>query len=129
MKGKETVHSRQPIRVRYVSRLLFLCTALVGLWLPSGAVKATYNANLTGVPVHVSTYDNGSILIKLDNQLTSHPMCDAGFFSIDKTLDPVLINRMLARALAAHAAQQPLLIGYDNTGSCVNGYVRVHRVG
>jgi hypothetical protein len=36
---------------------------------------------------------------------------------------------MLARLLLAKASGEVLNLGYDATGDCAEGYIRVHRVG
>lgn len=103
--------------------------ALVLLLLSDGA-GANYNANLYGVVTDVLTYsDTGRILIKLDNQPSSHPVCSPIYFAIDETLPQERINRMLARALVALTSGAPANIGYDNAGNCAHGYIRAHRVG
>lgn len=92
---------------------------------PAGAV---YNSNLTGTVVMVLTYDAPFILFQLDNQ-PSHPSCNASLFAIGADVDSKQADRMYARLLLAYASGKPVNIGYDGTGNCAVGYIRVHRVG
>ena len=104
----------------------FLMAASLLLVTPASAF---YNANLTGAIVHLLTYDDGRILIKLNNQPTSNGECNAAFFAIDPALDSAIVSRLYARLTLAYTQQTSITIGYDNAGNCVNNYIRVHRVG
>lgn len=92
---------------------------------------AIYNANLSGVITHVTTYaDTDSIYIVLNNQPTSHTgSCNPVSFVIDSSVPLERRKMMLARALAAHATGETINIGFDSTGNCADGYIRAHRVG
>ena len=89
---------------------------------------ATYNANMIGVPLVVSTYDNGAIVFTTSTQPSSHPSCNAAAFAVDPALDPHVIGRMYARLLAAQTSGQSVNIG-DSTGNCVIGFIHVHEIG
>ena len=102
--------------------------ALVVLVVPIAA-NAVYNDNITGIISHVRVYDTGLVLVRLQNQPTSHPACQPGYFAMDTALDPDIRAMMLSRALVARASGQPINIGYDNAGSCAQGYIRLHQIG
>ena len=108
----------------------FVSTSALLVLVFSAAANATYNANLSGVVTDVVTYsDAGVILIRLANQPSSHPACNAQYFAIDQTLPEKLIDRMMARVLTGLASGVPLNIGFDNAGNCAHGYIRIHRIG
>jgi hypothetical protein len=44
-------------------------------------------------------------------------------------MDANAMNRMYARLLTSYAMQQPINIGYDSQGDCVDGYIHVWRIG
>jgi len=91
---------------------------------------ARYDANLTGVSDGVLTYTSGLLLIHLVNQPSSHPACNAIYFAVDPaSLDANAMDRMYARLMTSYAEQQPLNIGYDSQGDCVDGYIHVWRIG
>ncbi len=75
------------------------------------------------------TYTSGLILIRLKNQPSAHPSCKASYFSIATDTQEVAAQRMYSRLLIAYTTKQPVNIGFDNTGTCGNGYMRVYRVG
>jgi len=92
--------------------------------------SADYNANMAGVVTMVATYaDTDSIYIRLNNQLSSHPACNASYFVITTDVPIERRKAMLANLLTARATGEAMNIGYDSTGSCAEGYIRVHRVG
>jgi hypothetical protein len=92
---------------------------------------ATYNANYAGEIEGVYTYaDTDSIYIRLKNQPTSHPGCNPTYFVIDAAGVPLERRKlMFSRLMVAYASSEAVNIGYDNIGSCADGYIRVHRVG
>lgn len=91
---------------------------------------AVYNSNMTGVVTLVATYTEGDyIYFQLSNQPTSHPGCSPAWFVIPEDITPSRRNHALAQLLAARYSQEPLNIGFDATGDCAHGYIRVHRVG
>jgi hypothetical protein len=107
------------------SMTAILCMAL------SSTASATYNSNIGGTPIYVIAYEGGTVLFILDTQPTSNGSCNAGYFEIDlaNNTDAVL-GRMYARLLVAYTQQQPIQIGYDNSGSCgSSGYIHTYRVG
>lgn len=109
------------------AKLLLLGWSLALPWSPA---LADYNANMDGVVTHVLVYSEGDqIYFRLDNQLTSHPACDASLFSIDASTPADRRKMMLARLLLAKATKEPMNVGYDATGNCSHGRIRVHRVG
>ena len=70
------------------------------------------------------------LLIHLVNQLSTHPTCNASYFAVDPgSMDANAMSRMYARLLTSYAMQQPINIGYDSQGDCVDGYIHVWRVG
>jgi hypothetical protein len=114
-------------RATYLSTLLaaVLCVGVMS------TASATYNSNIGGTPISVIAYEGGTVLFVLDNQPTSNGACNAGYFEIDlaNNTDAVL-NRMYARLLVAYTQQQPVQIGYDNSGACgSSGYIHTYRVG
>jgi hypothetical protein len=106
------------------------CFLAVLLLLASDVAQTTYNANITGVVSDVATYEySGQILIRLQNQPTSHPQCSPTYFAIDETTPEAHMDRMVARVLTALATGQPVTIGYDNAGNCAHSFIRIHRIG
>ncbi|MDW6005460.1 hypothetical protein SBX37_21550 [Vibrio mangrovi] len=75
------------------------------------------------------TYTSGLILFRINNQPTSHPTCKSDYFAIATDVKDVAASRMLSRLLVAHTTRAPVTIGFDNSGGCGNGYIRVYRVG
>lgn len=91
---------------------------------------AVYNANLKGVLVEVNVYTDGDyIYLKLANQPSSHPTCNPNYFVISDSVPLERRQMLLSRALSAFASKENVNIGYDSLGDCVNGYMRVHRIG
>jgi hypothetical protein len=110
-------------------KLKVMLAALGALSLPFAA-HATYNANTYGVITNVRVYDDGLVLLTLQNQSTiTHPSCAPAYFAIDRTLDPNIRAMLLSRALVARSSGEVVNIGYDGVGSCANGYIRVHEIG
>lgn len=91
---------------------------------------AAYNANMIGVLKSVMVYTEGSyIYLILDNQPKSHPTCKPNYFVISDSVPQERRQMLLSRLLSAYAMKEKVNIGYDSQGDCVNGYIRVHRVG
>jgi hypothetical protein len=117
-----------------LQRPLTFVGALIAALLSVGVMStasATYNSNMGGTPTSVIAYEGGTVLFILDTQPTSNGACNAGYFEIDlaNNTDAVLA-RMYARLLVAYVQQQPVQIGYDNSGACgSSGYIHVYRVG
>ena len=100
---------------------------LIGVAVP--VARAAYNANMTGTPIDVLTYEGGLILFRLDNQPATHPGCNANYFAIDVALGDASVSRLYARLLVAYSQQQAVNVGYDNAAACVSGYIHVYLVG
>lgn len=100
---------------------------LMGL---SGAVSAAYDANMKGVitDLMVYTYED-TIIIKLNNQPTSHPACNPSHFAIDATVPLDRRQAILSRLLTAYASKENVNIGYDSQGNCAGGFIRMYRAG
>ena len=91
---------------------------------------AVYNDNIIGVLKLVSVYaDSDNIYLALENQPTTHPTCNPGYFVISKTVPQERRNMLLTRLLSAYHSKENVKIGFDNAADCANGYMRVHRVG
>ena len=115
-----SVHQNVPLR-----RLAF--AALLAVSPVAGAV---YNANMEGTVQWIGVYSEADyIYLRLTNQPTSHPGCNPAYFVIHQDTPQNRRNQMLAMLLAAKQSGEAIGIGYDNMGDCVNGYIRVHRVG
>jgi hypothetical protein len=94
------------------------------------SAHAAYNANTGGVVTFVATYTDGDyIYFQLNNQPTSHPQCNPGYFVITEDVPVNRRNQAFAQLLAAKQTGEPVNIGYDNAGDCAHGYIRAHRVG
>jgi hypothetical protein len=110
--------------------LVALASCPLAIALLPVTARAAYNANMSGVPTTVATYADGDyIYLALNNQPASHPGCNPGFFVITAAVPLANRQMMLAQLLAAKFAKEPVNIGYDNSGDCADGYIRVHRVG
>ena len=91
---------------------------------------ATYDSNLSGIADSVYTYPSGVLLIHLTNQPSSHPSCNPTYFAVDPSaIDANAMNRMFARLMTSYSMQEPITIGYDSQGDCVDGYIHVWRIG
>ncbi len=96
----------------------------------SSTSNAVYNANTGGVVAWVATYaDIDSIYFALNNQPSSHPSCSPNYFVIPATVPADRRKAMLTSLLIARTTGEAINIGYDATGDCAEGYIRVHRVG
>lgn len=96
----------------------------------SNSALAAYNANMSGVLTGVYVYADGDyIYLRLNNQPTSHPACNPSYFVIAADVPQQRKQMMLSRLLTSYALKESINIGYDSTGGCADGYIRVHRVG
>src|SRR5215510_9326163 len=94
---------------------------LAAMILVSNPALAVYDANMSGVLHGVLTYaDTDSIYIRLTNQPTSHPACNAAYFVIDGSVTSERRKMMLARLLTANASGESINIGYDDVGNCAD---------
>ncbi|MEC4729051.1 hypothetical protein HWQ46_26415 [Shewanella sp. D64] len=109
-----------------MKKIIFILALLLG---STNMSYAGYNANMVGEVTAVMTYSSSLILFRLHNQPSSHPSCNKSYFAIATDVSDIATNRMLSRLLIAHTTKAPVNIGFDNAGSCGNGYIRVHRVG
>lgn len=124
-----STETRVPDRTSRLAKVL-VCVATFAVSLTTSlAAHASYDANIQGKVIAVLTYSSGRVMIKLDNQPSSHPTCNPSYFSLPTDSSEATINRMMSRALSAHHSGETLNIGYDSQGDCVVGYIRVHRVG
>jgi|JRYD01.1.fsa_nt_gb hypothetical protein len=110
----------------FTSRMAYALLASA-IWSSAGA---EYNANLSGVVSSVVTYtDSDRIYFRLQNQPSSNGECNATYFAIADGTPQNRRNQAFAQLLASKLANEPVNIGYDNTGDCVHGFIRVYRVG
>ncbi|MCP4488099.1 MAG: hypothetical protein GY820_12385 [Gammaproteobacteria bacterium] len=93
------------------------------------AVNAGYDSNMDGKVEKIITYTSGEIYIIMENQPSAHPVCDHSFFSIDRAIPSDIRHQLLSRALTAYATKETIRIGYDGLGDCVDGKIRIHRIG
>lgn len=92
--------------------------------------EAAYNANMSGELEGLFVYaESDFIYFRLKNQPTSHPTCNPAYFVIPDTVPSDRRKMMLSRLSLAYATKEIVNVGYDKTGDCVSGYLRVHRVG
>lgn len=102
--------------------------ALTGLII-SVETHAAYTSNIQGVISNVRVYDDGRVLVRLENQPTAHPVCNPEYFAIDSTMDPNIRAMLLSRVLVAKASNETVNIGYDGQGNCSHSFLRLHEVG
>jgi len=103
---------------------------MLAILLISYTTFAAYNSNMSGVIKNIMVYTDGDyIYLRLMNQPISHPTCNPQFFVIDGSISIDRRQMLLSRLMMAYASKENVNIGYDGTGSCANGYIRVHRVG
>jgi hypothetical protein len=106
---------------------IYLFFAGVGL---AATSNAGCNADLSGAVSHVMTYSHAdSILFRLANRRTSHPSCNPCYFVVAQDVSADRRKAMLARLLAAYAAGETVNVGFDASGDCADGHIRVHRPG
>lgn len=104
---------------------------LIGLTLLGSApLLAAYNANMVGVVTGYWSYmDTDDVYFTLSNQPSAHPACNPSFFVIPSSVPADRRKMAFARLAQAYVAGEPINIGFDATGECAIGYIRVHRVG
>jgi len=111
-------------------RVLVLAAAALACIASPFSARAVYNANMSGIITDVLVYpDSPWVLIKLQNQPTSHPACNAQYFAFGGDAPPENKRFMYARALMALSQGTAVAIGYDASGDCASSYIRVHRIG
>lgn len=91
--------------------------------------RAAYTSNIQGVVSNVRVYDDGRVLIRLENQPAAHPVCRPDYFAIDSTLDPDIRAMLLSRVLVAKTSNETVNIGFDGQGDCAHSFLRVHEIG
>lgn len=93
--------------------------------------NAGYNANFSGKVTAVLTYTYSTqILIRVEGQPTTHPECTAlDYLVIDPNTPDNIRQLVLSRLLTAYTTGEVVNIGYDKDSSCVNGRIKVFRVG
>lgn len=107
--------------MNYVIILVLLCFSL-----PS---TADYNANhaseIAGIFVYTSSDD---IYVQLKDKPDTG--CKNNYFIIPNDIPEARRANLLSRLMLAYATKDKINIGYDSTdANCINGYVRIHRIG
>lgn len=93
------------------------------------AAFAVYNANGGFVVTAVATYaDTDSIYINVTAP-PAHSGCSNAYFVISGAVPLERRKAMLAQLLLAKTTKEAVNFGYDATGDCAEGYIRVHRIG
>ena len=90
---------------------------------------ANYNANGVFLITGVLTYTEIDSIYITVSAPPAHSGCNNSFFVIPSTTPADRRKILVARLLLAKAADESLTIGYDGTGDCAEGYIRVHRLG
>lgn len=110
-----------------MKRIILIAALSAGLTFQNAS--AVYNNNISGQLDSVLSYaEHDVILLRLKNQPT-HPLCNSQYFAIPDTVPADRRKLMFARLSLAYAMKESVNIGYDSTGDCAHGYMRVHRVG
>ena len=97
--------------------------------LAPAAAFATYNANGAFVIAGILTYADSDSIYVVVTAPPAHSGCNNAHFVISGAIPADRRKAMLARLLLAKASGEVLNLGYDATGDCAEGYIRVHRVG
>lgn len=107
---------------------ILLIIALIAF---SSSATAGYNANFKGKVTHVLTYTYSTqILVKVEGQPTTHPECsNLDYLIIDPATSDQIREIVLSRLLVAYTTGEEVNIGYDKDSSCVNGRIKIFRVG
>jgi len=96
----------------------------------SFTASANYNANMQGVLQDVMIYtDNDHIYFRLENQPTTHPVCQSSYFVIENSIPMDRRQMLLSRLMTAYVTKERVNIGYDASVECAHGHIKVHRVG
>ncbi len=101
------------------------------LFVFSNSVFAGYNANFKGKVTHVLTYTYSTqILVKVEGQPSTYPECSSlDYLIIDPATSDQIREIVLSRLLVAYTTGEEVNIGYDKDSSCVNGRIKIFRVG
>lgn len=90
---------------------------------------AYYNTNGSFVVASVATYTETDSIYVSVTAPPAHAACNNSFFVIPGATPVERRKALLARLLVAKSTGETLNFGYDATGDCAEGYVRLHRVG
>ncbi|WP_054114310.1 hypothetical protein [Marinagarivorans algicola] len=95
------------------------------------SAHAGYSANFEGKVTDVLTYPYGTlILIRVEGQPKTHTSCTKfDYPAIATDVSPESRQLVMPRLLLAYASGEKVNIGYDKNGGCVDGRIRIHRVG
>ena len=105
-----------------------LLIAVFAALVPAAAF-AEYNANGSFAITGVLTYtETDSIYISVSAP-PAHSGCNNSFFVIPATTPVERRKNLLARLLLAKVTNETINLGYDATGDCADGHIRVHRIG
>jgi hypothetical protein len=111
-----------------IPRIVLLASLALTTLAPRTA-SAAYDANMVGVVTDLLVYpDANIILIRLNNQPTSHRGCNPAYFELFNVSEP-MFGRLYARLLAAKLSGEAVNIGFDSVGTNCRLYIPVHRVG
>lgn len=103
---------------------LFLVISAISLNSVAG-YNSNHKSELSGVFVY-----SGSDHIYVTLKSKPATSCNNTYFVIDNTVQENRRQMLLSRLLLAFASKETVNIGYDKeSGDCVDGYVRIHRVG
>lgn len=97
----------------------------------SCTVRADYEKNFDGKITQVLTYTHvDEILIRVEGQPTNHPVCTLfDYMVIDKSVSVERRQVVLSRILLAYASGEIVNIGYDSKDECIEGRIKVYRIG
>ncbi len=90
---------------------------------------AVYNANIISEVTDVMIYTDAAYIYVKVKEMPDHSVCKNGYFVISEDVPMDIKQMLLSRLLMAKATGERLNIGYDRTGDCVHGYMRLHRAG
>jgi len=106
---------------------------IVGLFLLMMSVSAfsDYDNNFTGKITQVLTYtDSDQLLIRIEGQPTSHPICSKfDYMAVDTSIPAARRQVVLSRILLAYAMGNPVNIGYDGRDECIGARIKIYRIG
>ena len=130
MRSNGTENAKYPrVRASSCNILGALILSLTCFFSVIPTARAGYNANMTGTVSSVLTYTHTSlILFRLNNQ-PKHPKCKSHFFAIASSTTADIRHQVLSRLLIAYSSKTPINIGYDQSGGCAHGWIKVYRVG
>lgn len=112
-------------------RKIIMKKLLLILVIFSSSVYPNYDANFTGKVTHVLTYPYSKlILLKVEGQPTSHPICSSfDYLAIDTDVEPESRQMVLSRLLVAYTSGETINIGYDSKDECAGNRIKIYRVG